>query len=49
MLDTRSRLLDFFFKISLVILIVLVTAIIVWVAFFGGSQWLSYWIKQILK
>jgi hypothetical protein len=49
MIDSRSKLLNWFFLISLVIFVLMIGAIVVWAAFFGGWEWLGYWLKQILK
>lgn len=49
MIDTRSKLLGWFYSLSLAIFILMVAAIVVWTVFFGGAGWISYWIGQILK
>lgn len=49
MIDSRSRLLGWFYSISLIIFILMVAALLVWIIWFGGGQWIGYWIKQILK
>lgn len=49
MIDSRSKLLNWFYAISLAIFILMVLAIVIWTVFFGGWHWISYWVGQILK
>lgn len=49
MFEQRSKMLDFFFKFSLTLLITITLAIVLWMVALGGTKWLSYWVSQILK
>ncbi len=49
MFEQRSKMLDFFFKFSLALLITITLAIVLWMVALGGTGWLSYWVSQILK
>ncbi|HOR47646.1 MAG TPA: hypothetical protein PLX04_01185 [Caldisericia bacterium] len=49
MFEQRSKMLDFFFKFSLALLITITLAIALWMVALGGTKWLSYWVSQILK
>ncbi|OQB70676.1 MAG: hypothetical protein BWX90_01370 [bacterium ADurb.Bin132] len=49
MFEQRSKMLDFFFKFSLALLITITLAIVLWMVALGGTKWLSYWMSQILK
>lgn len=49
MFEQRSKMLDFFFKFSLALLITITLAIVLWMVALGGTKWLSYWVSQILK
>ncbi len=49
MFEQRSKMLNFFFKFSLALLITITLGIVLWMVALGGIKWLLYWVSQILK
>jgi hypothetical protein len=49
MIDSRSKLLNWFFVLSLILFVLMILAMVVWAVFFNGWHWVVYWVQQILK